>query len=732
PTSDSTVSPSRVRSDATHYYQPRSTLPIKRDPRPFAPQPENKMSGSAAKWKEEQILVICPGSRTTMAQLGCSELTPPVHRIPTRMFKDPEDGGWRPYHTFKRKKPGFVKKVSEGAQQNGEAKAAEEDEDEWEWVEDQDSDEGAVYPMQAGRIVNMPAFLAFLDHIHSMLTTTYHNTPIVLMASPQWTRDCIEEITRYIFEKTKTPSLCLIHSAVATQYGLRWPHMTVVDIGFEKVDVTCIYEGSVVNHMDLGVSYGKVDGIRSGGEVFTQRLLDLLKDKGFNYDMAEKLKKSGICEVLAYNPDVPGYMELPKENLDPAGGAALGAGNDPIKVAAEASRPPIVLDEEDVSGESKGVDEDGVLDVATIVTSGQTKEFLAKKEKEKGKTGKRGKGQDEGQNARNIRLPNSKRMCNVFHYEEVIHEEVPKPKPAPPAPAAAPAPAAPPTTVIENGVEKPASTDEASKKEAEDAMKVDAPDAPNGPASTSTEPNAASASDAPKPVEDEGPVETELQAKLVRRDIEVGLERFLFADREQIDRITTLIWKTIQSIPDMFMRPACWDHIVIVGNGSRIRGLRDNIIQTLTARHLISPSSATIFTPTGSFTGTPHQLPTTGGVNPLLQAATTATLNAGQAAAVVGAPGSEAGGAAAGTSHRFHSQTPTSIKLAPLPTYLSEWSKNGYEEAMFLGSQVAGRIAFCLHNLDGPNTEAQKRMSLSRVEYNELGPKGIRKHSMLS
>ena len=53
----------------------------------------------------------------------------------------------------------------------------------------------------AGRIVNMEAFLAFLDHVHSMLTTTYHNTPIMLMASPQWTRPDCEAIAQYIFEK---------------------------------------------------------------------------------------------------------------------------------------------------------------------------------------------------------------------------------------------------------------------------------------------------------------------------------------------------------------------------------------------------------------------------------------------------------------------------------------------------------------------------------------------------
>ncbi len=107
------------------------------------------MSGAAAKWREDQILVICPGSRTTMAQLGCNELTPPVHRIPTRMFRDPEDGGWRPYHTFKRKKAkSGLSGVQDQTQQNGSAKVEEDAEDEWEWVEDKDSDEGAVYPMQ--------------------------------------------------------------------------------------------------------------------------------------------------------------------------------------------------------------------------------------------------------------------------------------------------------------------------------------------------------------------------------------------------------------------------------------------------------------------------------------------------------------------------------------------------------------------------------------------------------
>ncbi len=158
----------------------------------------------------------------------------------------------------------------------------------------------------------MEAFLAFLEHVHGMLTTTYHNTPLMLMASPQWSRPDCEAIAQYVFEKTKTPALCLIHSGLATQYGLKWPNMTVVDIGFEKVDVTCIFDHRIVGYAGLGypTDFGDSREI-SGGEVFTQRLRGLLQDRGFSRHMAEQLKRNPICEVLPYVPDAPQLMELP-------------------------------------------------------------------------------------------------------------------------------------------------------------------------------------------------------------------------------------------------------------------------------------------------------------------------------------------------------------------------------------------------------------------------------------
>ena len=765
----------------------------------------------------------------------------------------------------------------------------------------------------AGHIVNMDAFLAFLEHVHGLLTTTYHNTPIVLMTSSQWTRPDCEAIALYIFEKTRTPALCMINSALATQYGLKWPHMTVIDIGFEKVDVTCIYDSRIVNHLDVGYYPGGEpsadddDRAISGGEVFTQRLRKLLRDKNFTYEMAEQLKKSNICEVLPYAPEFPQLMDLPEDDASAATAAAVAAsasasasnaaaaviaaasGNDEPSAAgpvvASSATAPVAAAVADGMDEDDGalpVAEDGVLDVASIVTSGQTKEFLAKKDKERserGRFGRRGKDKEaEAAAARPIRLPNAKRARTMFHFEELVEDEetVPeptsnknsssstngasggangksqgeegegseegsdaedeemedgdeedaeggddaegaskstenaaagepttaaadaekpkdesasaaestavkaedKPSAAPAAPeadktepaekpaeedppkepeaAAASSDAAPaPTTTTED---KPATEDAtmedapATKEEettdTTDATKAaDAPAAEASAAPASTElvlAGSSAAAAAPAAAPAPAPVEAAVVAveeskgpryKRLRRDFEIGLERFTFADRYEIDRIVTTIYRAVQGIEEMYMRPACWENLVFVGNGCRLRGLRENILQTLTARHLISPSSATMFTselpsnmgtpsgtgaqtPTGSFGTPPHQLPTSSSVNPLLQAATTASLTGNVppgSSSAVGGPGSVAGGD--GHSHHFHSQTPTTIKLATLPTYLGEWTKNGFEEAMFLGAQVAARLAFCVHNLDAAGQESQRQMSLTRVDY---------------
>jgi hypothetical protein len=52
--------------------------------------------------------------------------------------------------------------------------------------------------------------------------------------------------------------------------------MTVIDIGFEKVDVTAVHDGRVVNHIDLGAE--NIERQISGGEVFTKPVAGSIKN----------------------------------------------------------------------------------------------------------------------------------------------------------------------------------------------------------------------------------------------------------------------------------------------------------------------------------------------------------------------------------------------------------------------------------------------------------------------
>lgn len=95
-------------------------------------------------FKDEHILIIAPGSQTTLAQLGLPEsFTPASHRFPTRMFPAPDGKSWEPYNIRSRKK----EVVSNGGADT-EMGGTGEGEAEEELVEFPEDDEGAVYPLK--------------------------------------------------------------------------------------------------------------------------------------------------------------------------------------------------------------------------------------------------------------------------------------------------------------------------------------------------------------------------------------------------------------------------------------------------------------------------------------------------------------------------------------------------------------------------------------------------------
>jgi actin-related protein 9 len=58
----------------------------------------------------------------------------------------------------------------------------------------------------------------------------------------------------------------------------------------------------------------------------------------------------------------------------------------------------------------------------------------------------------------------------------------------------------------------------------------------------------------------------------IRREIEVGTERFQAASGGILERIADAIHRTISSVEEVNKRSELWDSLIICGNGSKIRG----------------------------------------------------------------------------------------------------------------------------------------------------------------
>jgi actin-related protein 9 len=296
-----------------------------------------------------------------------------------------------------------MKDATEGDQTANNEASAEEEEYEEQTIleEDTTSDEGAVYAMHQGKIVNWGCFFALLTHIYNTLSPPFH-TPILLISQPAWTSRDREIVTQFIFEKFKVPAFSMMDSAAAVAYGYGAQTATIIDIGYEKADVTAI-----VDHLTSDDGRGiALEGC--GGEAMTQRLHQILGPKGFTRDMCEQLKKSNICEIL------PAGTPLPVASG--AAGAPL-----PKPVAAPPPGRGPEMPRTAVNGDPE--EDDGVLDVAAIV-SGNPSEYLAKKEREKAeRAAARKNAAAEAGAAKPVRLPNAKKEKATFQCTELVKLE---------------------------------------------------------------------------------------------------------------------------------------------------------------------------------------------------------------------------------------------------------------------------------------------------------------------
>ena len=601
------------------------------------------------------------------------------------MFEADQKGEYEPVKIRKKEKP---QQARADEHLNGE-ETKEDEEPQWE--EDRVSEEGAIWPIQGGRIVDWQCFYALMTHVYNTVNPPFH-TPVLLISEPVWTLKDNERVTQFFFEKFKSPAFTIMDSAMASFYAYGIPTATVVDVGHQKADITCIAEFMLHN---VGRGLAVPD---CGGEALTQRLVELLSGrKGFSRDVCEQLKKSSVCEVLPSDVEMPGEQTVTEGAANPAAAASTGQdGTGPgqrKQSIAEMPRGPGPGTE--VGDEKTLEDEEGVLDIASIVTGGNMAEYLAQKEKEKqdkATAKQQKKASDAAQNApKQVRLPNAKRTRNTFIYEDfALHDAMKK-----------------------AGMSTQGMAD----------MQSALDDGPNKRQKT-PEPQSA-VSDKPADAGLDGGVTDTGPSGGIRREIEVGIERFQAATGGVLENLADAIHRTIQSCSDIGKRSDLWDSLIIVGNGSKVRGFKEALLEALHKKYIISPSSATIFTSelpsnmstpmaTGANTPLPGQQPAHhSGVNPLLLAATTAQN-----------PQLHSSSSGLGQQqqshhqHSSHGQTPTTIKLAKIPEYFPEWKEVGYEEASFLGAQVAAKVLFI-------NDAGASNGYMTRTGYNEQGPAGI-------
>ena len=493
------------------------------------------------------------------------------------MFPASKKGEWDPYrlvpkrrqvarsdgHRLSADKDGDLGKLEGGKDEAKQVTASPGNgaDEEVEYEEDRESDEGAVYPLEGGLVKDWTCFLAFLSHIHKDLSPPFH-TPILLVTEPVWTEHDQERVTQHCFEKFKTPAFCLMDSALAVCYAFGVPLATIVDVGFEKCNVTAVIDFLV---HDVGRGTGISN---AGGEAMTQRLLELLRPQGWTRDMCEQLKKSSICEILPKDVPIPGLASAePLNGNDPrtaASATSLLAGPGQRQSVSERGGEslPGQASEASVEGvDESGIDlkavenNEGVLDVASIIASGKTAEYLARKEKEKAEKAakKAGAAADAAAAAaKPVKLPNSRRQRNKFVYE-----------------------ARQPHNATHDDNEKPSK----SGKGEEDTAGTSSKGPDHSEVGASTTEAAGTHGDSAGNIEARALPGEKGQARnshsdglVLRREVEVGIERFRAADGGILETIADTIYRTILAVGEVSKRAELWDSLIIVGNGSKVRG----------------------------------------------------------------------------------------------------------------------------------------------------------------
>ncbi|CDO95399.1 unnamed protein product [Kluyveromyces dobzhanskii CBS 2104] len=201
-----------------------------------------------------------------------------------------------------------------------------------------------MYPIEKGSISDIDAFQYFLKLIYKSVLkeqsddspiawdTTLSNIPFLLISHHSWTQQQQELLCRHAFEAMKLNHFVVLPSALATSFAYgSLQNCLVMDIGKSHTDII-----PIVDYTPLTCF---IRQIAAGGDSINLSLKKLLPN--LTESQIDALKKSDIYEILSQD----------------------------------------ILDQ---YGANNGDDDEGALDVATIVTSGRdTREILEERERNK-------------------------------------------------------------------------------------------------------------------------------------------------------------------------------------------------------------------------------------------------------------------------------------------------------------------------------------------------------------
>ncbi|KAK9465503.1 actin-domain-containing protein [Lipomyces arxii] len=197
----------------------------------------------------------------------------------------------------------------------------------------------AVSPIKKGVIVDLDALIYLIATLY--VTTTNHPSnilpfaPLLLVINSEWQPQQIEKIITYLFTTVQIPAMTVIPESLAAVFAYGLPTACVVNVGMDKTEITAINDFNIIESAQTVIDVGGQD-INSALE----KLIPTLQP----YQI-EELKKSSIYEVI-YDKSMAFF--------------------------GEASQPA-----------TSSLEEEGIVDVAEIVASGNTREILAQREQQK-------------------------------------------------------------------------------------------------------------------------------------------------------------------------------------------------------------------------------------------------------------------------------------------------------------------------------------------------------------